>query len=78
MPTYDYSCEGCGAKLEISQKITDAPLSTCPECHGETLKRGIGGGHATFRFMGDGFYITDYKKECSNKSSCCCPCDKSN
>lgn len=73
MPTYDYSCEKCGHNLEVSQKITEAPLRTCPMCSKPSLVRGLGGGSATFRFMGDGFYITDSKKECS-KSSSCCPC----
>jgi len=80
MPTYDYSCDLCGHAFEERQKISDAPLSTCPKCGQEGVKRGIGGGLATFRFIGDGFYITDYKKEkkeCPNSSSCC-PCkDKS-
>lgn len=73
MPTYDYSCEKCGHTLEASQKITESPLRTCPMCSQPTLVRGVGGGSATFRFMGDGFYITDSKKECPN-SSTCCPC----
>lgn len=61
MPTYDYSCEACGHELEAFQKIHDEPLQTCPECTKQTLKRGVGGGSATFRFVGEGFYINDYK-----------------
>ena len=76
MPTYEYTCSACNRQLDISQKITDQPLKTCPECGQEALQRGVGGGLATFRFMGDGFYINDYKKECSNPSKACCPCDK--
>jgi len=71
MPNYDYTCEECKRSFEIFQKITDASLTQCPECHKEGLRRGIGGGFATFRFMGDGFYITDYKKECSSPDSSC-------
>ena len=74
MPTYDYFCESCDHQFEASQKITEAPLSQCPECCKETLRRGIGGGSATFRFMGSGFYITDYKKSCSSEGNGCCPC----
>jgi putative FmdB family regulatory protein len=78
MPTYDYSCTLCGDTFEERQKITDAPLTHCHKCHKEGLKRGIGGGLATFRFVGEGFYQTDYKKEkkeCANAdSSGCCPC----
>ncbi len=77
MPTYDYTCDQCNHAFEERQKITDAPLTDCPECHASALKRGIGGGSATFRFVGDGFYITDYKKEKCGAGSPCCPCDKS-
>lgn len=78
MPNYDYSCTECGYTLEVFQKISETPLSKCPVCEKQGLQRGIGGGSATFRFKGDGFYITDYKKECVDKSSCPCsaPSDK--
>lgn len=65
MPTYDYICSDCNYQLEAFQKINDEPLKTCPKCHKEALKRGIGGGAATFRFVGDGFYINDYKDKSS-------------
>lgn len=63
MPTYDYKCEACNHAFEASQKISEDPLKTCPQCNKESLQRGFGGGSATFRFMGSGFYITDYKKD---------------
>jgi len=70
MPNYDYSCTHCGHALEAFQKMSDKPLSQCPSCKHEALKRGVGGGSATFRFLGDGFYITDYKKECNSNTEC--------
>jgi putative FmdB family regulatory protein len=76
MPTYQYTCEKCQHTLEAFQKITDGALTKCPACQSDSLKRGIGGGSATFQFKGDGFYITDYKKGSSDPSSSCCPCDK--
>lgn len=75
MPTYDYHCENCDHKLEAFQKITDEPLKECPQCHKYSLVKGIGGGSATFQFQGNGFYLTDYKKE-KPASSACCPCGK--
>jgi putative FmdB family regulatory protein len=60
MPNYDYECVSCGHALEQFQGIKESPLSTCPKCQNETLRRGIGGGGALFRFKGKGFYLTDY------------------
>jgi len=59
--------------MESLQKITDEPLTSCPSCGQEALKRGVGGGSVAFRFQGSGFYQTDYKK---GSSSSCCPCGK--
>lgn len=71
MPTYDYTCSSCGHALEAFQKISDEPLKACPSCNKDTLKRGIGGGSATFRFVGEGFYINDYKpKEGCAEGAC--------
>ncbi len=69
MPTYDYTCEACGHALEAFQSITAEPLKKCPKCAKPSLVRGVGGGSATFRFKGSGFYITDYcsKKDCKCK-----------
>jgi len=74
MPTYDYTCDKCHHTLEAFQKITDDPLTSCPKCGTPSLKRGVGGGNATFQFKGTGFYQTDYKVQPSPGP--CCPCDK--
>ena len=59
MPTYEYKCNNCGKIFEVFQKITDEPLTTCPECNGK-LTRLISGGIGII-FKGSGFYTTDYK-----------------
>lgn len=61
MPTYEYRCEQCKRRHEISQSITAKPLTKCPKCRGR-MKRllGIGSG---FLFKGKGFYITDYRSK---------------
>lgn len=59
MPTYDYRCKACNHHFEAFQRMSDAPLSTCPECGGE-VQRLITGGTGLI-FKGSGFYITDYK-----------------
>jgi len=38
MPIYEYECRKCHKNHEISQKHTDAPLTTCPECGGKMKK----------------------------------------
>ena len=60
MPTYDYKCTECEESFEFFQKMTDAPLQTCPNCGGK-LKKMIGTGMTPI-FKGSGFYETDYKK----------------
>ena len=76
MPTYEYSCDACGHHLELRQKITEAPVTLCPQCAKETLRRGIGGGSATLRFLGSGFYINDSKEGQEKPSDSSCPCGK--
>lgn len=84
MPTYEYECEKCGHRFEISQNMSDAPLKRCPECKGK-VNRLIGGGAGVI-FKGSGFYATDYKNKTASRPSCgrdrpCCgrdtPCDRS-
>ena len=59
MPIYEYKCEECGHQLEALQKISDAPLTTCPSCNNEALKKKVSA--AAFRLKGGGWYETDYK-----------------
>jgi putative FmdB family regulatory protein len=54
MPTYEYRCNQCGHELEEFQKITDAPLKTCPKCGADQLERLISGGN--FVLKGSGWY----------------------
>ena len=56
MPIYEYRCSACGHELEALQKITDAPLSSCPACHAETLKKMVSA--AGFQLKGSGRYST--------------------
>ncbi len=65
MPTYEYKCLECGYLFEEFQKMSDAPLETCPKCGGK-VKRLISNG-AGLVFKGSGFYLTDYKN--SNSST---------
>jgi len=79
MPTYDYQCDDCGHRFEHFQKMSDAPLRSCPECGGE-VHRLIGTGAAII-FKGSGFHATDYpnsRPSCGRDRTCCgrdTPCD---
>ncbi len=67
MPTYEYQCEACKEKLEVSQSIKAEPLATCPKCGGK-LTRLIGGGVGII-FKGSGFYATDYRSDSYKKKA---------
>ncbi len=58
MPTYEYKCESCEIEFERFQKMSDDPLTVCPECGG-TVRRLISTGGGLV-FKGPGFYATDY------------------
>lgn len=59
MPFYEYRCEKCGHEMEALQKISDPPLSDCPECGEPALKKLVSA--AGFRLKGSGWYETDFK-----------------
>lgn len=59
MPIYEYQCGACGHTLETLQKISEPPLTTCPECHAEALNKLISA--SAFRLKGGGWYETDFK-----------------
>jgi putative FmdB family regulatory protein len=63
MPTYEYLCQTCSHRFETWQKMTDEPLTTCPEC-GSQIRRVLFPTGIVFK--GSGFYNTDHN---SNGSS---------
>ena len=62
MPTYDYICDDCNEKYEYFQSMSDDPLTECPECNKDSLRRVISGGTGLI-FKGSGYYLTDYKNK---------------
>ena len=57
MPTYEYACRECSNRFETWQKMTDDPLTTCPECGGSIRRIFFPAGVV---FKGSGFYKTDH------------------
>ena len=59
MPIYAYGCSSCGLQKDVLQKMSDAPLTTCPECGKATLSKQLTA--AGFQLKGSGYYVTDFK-----------------
>jgi putative FmdB family regulatory protein len=59
MPIYAYRCESCGFEKDVLQKMSDAPLSHCPECGKDTFAKQVTA--AGFQLKGSGWYVTDFR-----------------
>ena len=69
MPIYEYACAACDLKFEEWQKMSDAPVRTCPRCKKRKVERLISA--TAFQLKGGGWYADLYSSP-SNK-----PADKS-
>ena len=65
MPFYEYECQSCKFYTEVLQKISDAPLTRCPSCGQEAMKKLMSA--PVFRLKGSGWYETDFKSDQENK-----------
>jgi putative FmdB family regulatory protein len=59
MPIYAYRCESCGFGKDVLQKMSDAPLTNCPECGKDTFRKQVTA--AGFQLKGSGWYVTDFR-----------------
>lgn len=59
MPIYEYRCQTCGFQKEYLQKLSDAPLTDCPDCGKATFNKLLSA--AGFQLKGSGWYATDFK-----------------
>ena len=66
MPTYEYVCKACDHEFEQEQRISDAPLKTCPRCKAKQVKRLIS--RTSFHLKGGGWY-SDLYSSSGKKSS---------
>jgi putative FmdB family regulatory protein len=65
MPTYEYACQSCGRHVEVFQKFSEDPLTTCEVCGGSLRKVFHPAG---ILFKGSGFYATDSRRSSSSTS----------
>ena len=59
MPIYAYRCNSCGYEKDVLQKVSDAPLTVCPECNQESFGKQLTA--PGFQLKGSGWYATDFK-----------------
>jgi len=59
MPIYAYKCSSCGHEKDVLQKISDAPLTDCPDCGAATFSKQLTA--AGFQLKGSGWYATDFR-----------------
>ncbi|MGM9490176.1 FmdB family zinc ribbon protein [Ideonella sp. YS5] len=59
MPIYAYRCAACGHSRDVLQKLSDAPLTSCPACGAEEFAKQITA--AGFQLKGSGWYATDFR-----------------
>src|SRR6201996_2775925 len=59
MPIYAYRCESCGFAKDVLQKMSDAPLTQCPECGKDAFRKQVTA--AGFQLKGSGWYVTDFR-----------------
>lgn len=59
MPIYAYRCETCGFAKDVLQKMSDAPLTQCPECGKDSFRKQVTA--AGFQLKGSGWYVTDFR-----------------
>jgi putative FmdB family regulatory protein len=64
MPIYAYRCIECGFAKDVLQKMSDEPLTICPECSKESFKKQVTA--AGFQLKGSGWYVTDFRNGSSN------------
>ncbi|MBR7799638.1 FmdB family zinc ribbon protein [Undibacterium fentianense] len=59
MPIYAYRCEACGFAKDVLQKMSEDPLTICPECQQASFKKQVTA--AGFQLKGSGWYVTDFR-----------------
>ena len=67
MPIYAYRCSSCGHAEDVLQKMSDAPLTTCPACQQSSYAKQVTA--AGFQLKGSGWYVTDFRNSGASKTA---------
>lgn len=67
MPIYEYRCAECGFQKEYMQRMSDAPLTDCPQCGKRSLNKLVSA--AGFQLKGTGWYATDFKNSAAKPAA---------
>lgn len=59
MPIYAYKCSACGFAQDVLRKMSDAPLTVCPNCGASAFEKQVTA--AGFQLKGSGWYVTDFR-----------------
>jgi putative FmdB family regulatory protein len=65
MPIYEYECTSCCNVFEVFQRMTEDPLTSCPDCSG-SVKKLVS--MSSFQLKGGGWYSDGYSSKASNGS----------
>ena len=57
VPTYHYRCKNCGYDFTEQQSFEDDPITVCPQCGQEQVRKVYSA--VPIEFKGHGFYRTD-------------------
>ncbi|MBZ0272814.1 zinc ribbon domain-containing protein [bacterium] len=74
MPIYEYFCSRCEQVHEVTQRISDDALESCPVCHHGDVRRLIS--RSNFQLKGSGWYTTDYARKSANGGATTAPAAK--
>jgi putative FmdB family regulatory protein len=66
MPIYAYKCSACGFAKDALQKMSDAPLTVCPNCGASAFEKQVTA--AGFQLKGSGWYVTDFRDGSGKKA----------
>ncbi|MEN8190433.1 MAG: zinc ribbon domain-containing protein [Thermodesulfobacteriota bacterium] len=66
MPVYEYECPACEKVFEVQQRMSDDPLSNCPDCEGPVKKLVS---MSSFQLKGGGWYADGYASKSGKKET---------